>query len=148
MAVRSISPREAADLLSGGNGHVYLDVRSVQEFSEGHPRFARNIPLLHHDPHSGKLVRNLDFLKVVQANFPPSTPILLGCFSGDRSLKAAEILERAGYRSVVNVRCGFGGSRDNLGRVADPGWAALGLPVDQEKRPGESYDSLRKGVLP
>ena len=142
MAVQSVSPRQAADLLSGGDGHVYLDVRSVQEFAEGHPRSARNIPLLVPDPGTGKLVPNPDFLRVVQANFPPETPILLGCLSGGRSLKAAEILERAGYRSVVNVRCGFGGSRDILGRVTEPGWAALGLPVEREERPGESYESL------
>jgi rhodanese-related sulfurtransferase len=148
MAVRSISPQQAADLLSGGDGHVYLDVRSVPEFSAGHPRSARNIPLLHSDPRSGNLVPNPDFLKVVQANFPPATPLLLGCLSGGRSMKAAELLERAGHRSVVNVRCGFGGSRDILGRVTEPGWAALGLPVDREERPGESYESLHKRVLP
>ena len=148
MAVQSVSPQQAAELLSGGNGIVYLDVRSVPEFSAGHPRSARNVPLLHSDPGSGKLVRNPDFLKVVQANFPPATPLLLGCLSGDRSLKAAEILERAGYQDVISVRCGFGGSRDTLGRVAEPGWAALGLPVDLEERPGESYESLLQQVLP
>ncbi len=148
MAVRSISPRQAADLLSEGNGHVYLDVRSVREFSRGHPRSARNIPLLQPDPRSGKLVKNPDFLKVVQANFPTGTPLLLGCLSGDRSLKAAKVLERAGYGNVVNVQCGFGGSRNLLGLVKEPGWAALGLPVDREERPGESYESLRRRVLP
>jgi len=142
MAIKSISPREAAELLSGDQGHVYLDVRSIQEFAEGHPRSARNAPLLHPDPRTGKLIPNPDFLRVVQANFPPETPILLGCFSGGRSLKAAEILERAGYRNLVNVRCGFGGSRDILGQVMEPGWAALGLPVEREERPGECYESL------
>ena len=148
MTVRSITPRQAADLLSKGNGHVYLDVRSIPEFSAGHPCSARNVPLLHTDPASGKLVRNHDFLKVVQANFPPDTPILLGCLSGDRSLKAAGLLERAGYRCVLNVECGYGGSRDASGRVTEPGWAALGLPVEFEERPGESYESLCKQVLP
>ena len=147
MAIQSISPRQAAELLSGDQGHVYLDVRSVPEFSEGHPRSARNVPLLQPDPRTGKLAPNPDFLKVVQANFPPETPLLLGCLSGGRSQKAAEILERAGYRSVASVRSGFGGSRDALGRVAEPGWAALGLPVDREERPGKSYETLLGRIL-
>jgi rhodanese-related sulfurtransferase len=148
VAIQSISPNQAADLLSGTEGHVYLDVRSVQEFAEGHPRSARNVPLLQADPRSGRLVPNPDFLKVVQANFPPGTPLLLGCLSGGRSLKAAEILEKAGYWSVLNVRCGFGGARDILGRVTEPGWAAAGLPVEREDRPGESYETLRGRALP
>ncbi len=144
MAIKSVSPREANGFLEAGQGYVYLDVRSVPEFSQGHPSGARNIPVLHADPASGQMVPNADFLKVVQANFPTQTHLLVGCLSGGRSMMAAEMLERSGFTNVVNVRCGFGGARDPMGRVVEPGWAALGLPVEQEEKAGESYETLRR----
>jgi len=144
MPVKSVSPKEASDLLDTHQGYVYLDVRSIPEFREGHPRSARNVPLLHADPSGSRMVPNPDFLQVVQANFLPETPLLVGCLSGGRSLMAAETLQGAGYRNVLNVRCGFGGARDPMGRIVEPGWAAQGLPVDREVEEGESYGALRK----
>ena len=147
MAIKSISPQEALDWTGQDEGALYLDVRTVGEFSEGHPAKAYNVPLLHRDP-SGQMVPNPDFLTVVRANFPSDTRLLVGCLSGGRSLRAAEILEAAGYTQVVNVRCGFGGARDAAGRIVEPGWAGLGLPVEREPRPGASYDSLKGKVRP
>jgi len=140
--IPSVSPEEAADLLSASRGHVYLDVRSVEEFTAGHPRSAYNIPLLLAEPGTGRLVSNPEFLGVVQATFQPDTSLLVGCLAGGRSLKAAEILKEAGYSNVWNVRCGFGGARNFLGHVVEPGWSALGLPVDRGGEPGKSYESL------
>ena len=142
MAIQSASPERAAELLSSEQGYVYLDVRSIPEFAQGHPRSACNVPLLHAEPGSRQLAPNPDFLRVVQANFPPESRLLLGCLSGGRSLRAAEILEEAGYKNLLNVRCGFGGARDHFGRVTEPGWEALGLPVEREESPGRSYQSL------
>ena len=142
MPIKSISPKEASDLLDHQPGWVYLDVRSVPEFFRGHPRGAVNVPLAHADPATGQMVPNPDFLRVVRASFSPETPLLIGCFSGGRSMKAAEVLDQAGYRSVLNVRGGFGGARDPMGRVVEPGWADLGLPVEGESREGESYEAL------
>ena len=144
MAIKSVSPQEAHDLLNQEQGYVYLDVRSVPEFSEGHPASALNVPLLEPDPRTGQMVSNPAFLKVVQANFPRETKLLVGCLSGMRSQKAAEILTRAGYRDLANVRGGFGGAKNSLGRVVEPGWSSLGLPVVREAVPGESYESLRR----
>ncbi|MCI0658268.1 MAG: rhodanese-like domain-containing protein [Acidobacteria bacterium] len=147
MAVKSISPQEAHDWTGQDEGTLYLDVRTVEEFSEGHPAKARNVPLLHRDP-SGRMAPNPDFLAVVKANFPSEARLLVGCLSGGRSLKAAEILEAAGYTQVVNVRCGFGGARDAAGRIVEPGWAGLGLPVEREARQGASYEALKGKVRP
>jgi rhodanese-related sulfurtransferase len=141
--IQSISPKQACDLLDAGSGWVYLDVRSIPKFFRGHPRGAVNVPLAHADPSTGQMVANPDFLRVVRANFSRETPLLIGCFSGGRSTKAAELLEHAGYRTVTNVRCGFGGARDAMGRVVEPGWSDLGLPVEEESREGESYEALR-----
>ncbi len=148
MPIRSISPRQAAELLAAFPSPVYLDVRSREEFSRGHPAPAYNVPLLHRDPESGRLVPNPDFLRVVQAAFPPETPLLLGCLSGGRSLTAAGILERAGYRDLSNIEGGFGGTRNLLGKVVHAGWADLGLPVERDEPPGRSYESLLARARP
>ena len=147
MALKSISPQEAHDWTSQDEGTFYLDVRTVEEFYAGHPAKARNVPLLQRDP-AGQMAPNPDFLAVMRANFPPETRLLVGCMSGSRSLKAAEILEAAGYTQVVNVRCGFGGARDAAGRIVEPGWAGLGLPVEHDPRPGASYEALKGKVRP
>jgi rhodanese-related sulfurtransferase len=147
MAIKSISVQEAHDRTGRDEGALYLDVRTVEEFAEGHPTAAYNVPLLHREA-SGRMVPNPDFLSVVRANFPADSSLLVGCLSGGRSLRAAEILEAAGYLKVVNVRCGFGGARDAAGRIVEPGWAALGLPVEREPRPGASYEFLKGKVHP
>jgi rhodanese-related sulfurtransferase len=146
MAIREISPREAHERMNSGEGCVYVDVRSVGEFAEGHPASAVNVPILQPDPATRRMAPNPDFLQVVQANFAPDRPLLLGCLSGGRSAMAVEALQRAGYQNVVNVRCGFGGARDMLGQVVEPGWAGLGLPVEKEETPGASYAALRGQV--
>ena len=46
MALQRVSPAEAHSLVSE-QGYVFLDVRSVPEFEQGHPNGAYNIPLLH-----------------------------------------------------------------------------------------------------
>ena len=147
MDIKSISPQEAHDRTARAEGAIYLDVRTVEEFAQGHPAKAYNVPLLHRHP-SGQMVPNADFVAVVRANFPAEAALLVGCLSGNRSLRAAEILEAAGYTQVVNVRCGFGGARDAAGRIVEPGWAALGLPVEREPRPGASYEALQGKVHP
>jgi rhodanese-related sulfurtransferase len=62
--------------------------------------------------------------------------------SGGRSQRAAEILEQEGYEDLTNVRGGFGGARDQSGKVVVPGWRDAGLPVSTDL--SESYEALRK----
>ena len=67
---------------------------------------------------------------------------MIGCKSGGRSLQAAGLLSAAGYGEVVDMRGGFGGERDALGRVACAGWTDEGLPVATGADPGKSYAEL------
>jgi rhodanese-related sulfurtransferase len=137
---KRVLPQEAAELL--GQGWVYLDVRSIPEFEAGHPAGAANIPLIH--AQAGRRFPNADFQKVVEANFPRDSKLVIGCQSGSRSAQAAALLEAAGYAQVVDVRGGMGGERDMFGKVAVVGWVAAGLPVEQTARPGQSYAELSK----
>jgi hypothetical protein len=53
------------------------------------------------------------------------------------------MLEEAGYQDVSSMWGGFGGMRDPRGQIVAPGWASLGLPVNQDNGEGRSYESLR-----
>lgn len=136
-----VGPEEAKRRIDD-EGWVYLDVRSVPEFDQGHPAGAYNIPLMHMG--AGGMQPNPDFVAQVQAAFPdPSTRLVLGCRSGGRSAKAAGLLEQAGYTAILDQRAGYGGAKDPFGRTVEKGWAEAGLPTSTQPEPGRSYAELR-----
>jgi rhodanese-related sulfurtransferase len=136
---KRVSPPEAAELLK--QGWRYVDVRSIPEFDDGHPQGAANVPLLHMQ--GGRMAPNPDFQRVMEANYPKDSQLVIGCKAGSRSAQAAALLEAAGYTSVVDMRGGYGGERDAFGRVSVAGWAEAGLPVEKVT-PGQSYAELAK----
>ncbi len=138
--VKRVTPPEAAALLA--DGWAYLDVRSIPEFESGHPPGAANIPLLHFA--GGRMTPNADFQKVVQAVFPRDTKLVVGCKAGGRSLQAAALLEAAGYTNIVDMRGGFHGEQDGMGRVSCAGWAASNLPVESAAPADKTYAELAK----
>jgi hypothetical protein len=42
----------------------------------------------------------------------------------------------------VNVRGGFGGAHDHTGRLVEPGWEAVGLPVERGQPAGRCFADL------
>lgn len=136
---------KTAHTLQTRDGYTYVDVRSVPEFDQGHPEGADNVPLLHLDPATRQMQPNPDFLAVMQANYPPDTKLLIGCQMGGRSAQAGQLLLGAGYQDVTNVAGGYGGARDpRTGQLVAEGWAAAGLPVEQQASPGRRYDDLKR----
>ncbi len=81
------------------------DVRRAGEWEEGHIEGAVLLPL-------NRLAHALDQLD-------PSRPVAVHCKGGYRSAIAASLLERAGFRQILNVTGGF------------DAWKAAGLPVAQ-----------------
>ncbi len=77
------------------NGAQIIDVRSAGEFSQGHIKKAKNIPLDKLSSQLGKLDK--------------TKPIITCCASGMRSASARGILLKAGFKTVVN-----GGGWTNL----------------------------------
>lgn len=143
MAIRRVDPDEAAGLLE--QGWIYLDVRSVAEFVEGHAPGAYNIPLL--DFVAGEGLRpNPNFLVEVMAAFPGDCSLVVACKAGGRSARAAAMLEESGFSSVVDMRGGFYGEVDQNGELACAGWAPRGLPVVAGDEPGRGHIDLRKPV--
>jgi rhodanese-related sulfurtransferase len=87
---------------------------------------------------------NPDFRRVVEASFARDAKLVVGCKMGSRSVQAATLLEAAGYTSVVEMRGGFHGERDNFGRVSVLGWAGENLPVETNSAPDKTYEALSK----
>ncbi len=69
------------------NGAVVIDVRTPQEFANGHYNRARNIPL-------DSIGKNIQAIKNL------NKPIIVCCASGMRSSKAKAILSKSGITEV------------------------------------------------
>jgi rhodanese-related sulfurtransferase len=144
MTYRNTTSPEAYEALQNEAGAVYLDVRTVEEFEAGHPAGARNIPVLLFDSATRQAAPNPDFLATVEKHLPRSTVVLVGCQSGVRSRRACDLLTQAGYQDVRNVDGGFGGARDQSGRLVVPGWRDAELPIETGQTPGDSYADLQR----
>lgn len=138
--VPRVSAREAHALVRE-QGYAYLDVRSVPEFDAGHPEGAYNVPLA--EPAAEGMRDNPRFLAEVEALFEKAAPLVVGCASGVRSLRAASLLRERGFARVVEQRAGMEGVRDAFGRVKEKGHRAEGLPVATRAAPGRSHADVR-----
>lgn len=83
-------------------GALLLDVRTPEEFAQGHAAGAQLVPWLFG---GGRL--NADFTAQVEKITPPDKPVVVICHSGSRSAQASARLRGAGYQEVYNV---LGGS--------------------------------------
>ena len=127
-----LSARDAYTLLLEDRNALLLDVRTEQELAgRGQPdighlqRRVLSIPWT--DPFGNP---NLHFAdELAEAVEDHSTPLLVLCRSGRRSLAAARAAAAGGYRMAINVADGFEGplAEDGPGTSA-AGWQASGLP--------------------
>lgn len=102
-ASTSVPVRVALELLQAG--HHYLDVRTAEEFSAGHPAGAVNVPYM---LRVGKVLQeNPRFLEEVSSRFRKDDEIIIGCQVGKRSLMAATALTSAGFTGITNMAGGF-----------------------------------------
>ena len=92
--IRTVSAEEFAQIIKS-DSVVLVDVRTSDEFNAGHIDGARNIDVLKDS-----------FSKEATAVLPKDKTIAVYCRSGKRSLKAAGILAKEGYK-VVNLRGGW-----------------------------------------
>lgn len=72
------------------DGAVLLDVRTPDEYRQGHIPGSKNVPLQ-------------SISKVAGMIDNKSTPIFVRCLSGARSRQAAAILKQMGYTNVKNI---------------------------------------------
>jgi rhodanese-related sulfurtransferase len=97
------SPQDVYDRLQAGDDFILLDVRTPEEWADGHIDGATLIPL--------------DELETRAASeLPQDADIVVYCRSGNRSAQAADYLVGAVYSHI-----------EDMGGIQD--WQAAGLPV-------------------
>ena len=126
---------------------MYLDVRTVAEFNQGHPPHAWNIPVFVRTDDGG-MQKNADFLATVEKAIPKDTYVIVGCRSGKRSAIALNIMRGAGYGQLSNVLGGFLGQRDASGTTVHSGWKEAGYEVETGDGGDHSYAKLQAGAKP
>jgi rhodanese-related sulfurtransferase len=128
--IESMDPKSAHEAIQADGKCAFLDVRTTEEYEQGHPKGAVNVPWAVVDTRSGQMAPNADFLPTVQKLYGTDDRLFLSCQAGMRSLRACQDLEGAGFSNLVNVDGGFGGRRDPSGEVITPGWVDSELPVE------------------
>src|SRR6266542_3748007 len=102
-------PTELKRRLDAGEPVLLVDVRDPDEYRDGFIEPATNIS------------RGFLEFRIGAAAADPSTPIVLYCQTGLRSMLAAKALKELGYQNVVNLQGGF------------QRWAQSGLPVVKDR---------------
>jgi rhodanese-related sulfurtransferase len=87
--VRDISQQELLE--ADANNLVIVDVRTPEEYQQGHVPNAINVPL-------SEIIDNPALLLSAKG-----TPIVLYCRSGYRAGKAAEALQKDGYQNLSHL---------------------------------------------
>lgn len=105
---KSLSVEEYAKAIED-TGVIILDVRTAEEYAEGHIALAMNID-----------VKNPDFETKAKATLDKSKTIAAYCRSGNRSKKACNILASNGY-NVIELSTGI------------MGWQSAGKAVTKEE---------------
>src|SRR5687768_4369903 len=100
----AVTVAQTIDARASGT-HQIVDVREADEWTEGHMPDAVFIPL-------GELASRT-------AELDPAQPVITVCKSGQRSLVAADILQRAGFKDVASMAGGI---------IA---WAEAGQPIER-----------------
>ncbi len=136
-AIESMSPTDAWTLMQSDPGVTLIDVRSDMEFLMiGHPRGAVNVPWIDAPDWvvNDNFVANVRKALLGRVSFKGrrSSPVLLICRSGNRSLDAAEVLTSEGLIDISVIAGGFEGPLDDSHhRNTVAGWRFEGLPWEQ-----------------
>jgi len=91
--VEMISKDELQTLMKNKKGYHFIDVRTTSEFNSNKIKGFKNMPLQ-------SLRNKLEIL-------PLEDNIVLLCASGHRSMSAAKVLSKAGYKNLINVKGGL-----------------------------------------
>lgn len=101
-----VTPAEVAKLIAEKKATI-LDIRTPEEFAEGHIPDAVNIDYM-----------SDDFARKIAALDKTKTYVV-HCGAGSRSTKSLPALEQAGLKSVLHLQQGF------------KGWQSAGQPIEK-----------------
>lgn len=100
--ISEMTPQEVKPAIEAAYAQ-FIDVRTPEEYKSGHAERTKNIPL-------DTLTQNLDQLE-------KNEPVYIICQTGKRSMKAAQLLNEAGFPQTVSVAGGT------------TAWQEAGLPM-------------------
>ncbi len=93
--IKVITPQEVKEAVYDNGSHQLIDVRTLEEFKEGHLKNAQNI-----------CVTDDDFVENIQ-KLDKDKPVYLYCRSGKRSARAAAILKDLGFKEIYDMDGGY-----------------------------------------
>lgn len=103
---RDITSNEAVELIASEDGCVVLDIRTPEEYAEGHIKGAVNIDY------------RAESFKEELGKLDAAVPYMVHCGSGGRSTSSLPVFEELGFRKVYHLAEGLGA------------WEAVGNPVE------------------
>jgi len=104
--MKNILPEEAQKIIERGEATV-IDVRTPDEYREGHINGAQNINI--NDPLFSEKISVLD----------KEATYVVNCLSGGRSSRATSLMLERGFKNAVNLEGGI------------TAWKIKGLPVNK-----------------
>ncbi|MBW9150722.1 rhodanese-like domain-containing protein [Clostridium estertheticum] len=102
--VKNVSAEEAYKLINEDKEFIIIDVRTKEEYDNGHILGAKLVPVQ-------ILPMKLDELGVYK-----DKPVLVYCASGGRSPRAVEILANNDFKNIYHLSRGIGSWRHSLSR--------------------------------
>lgn len=105
LGYKQISMSEAVRLMEEGGDHILLDVRTPEEFAEGHIPNAINVP--------NETIGSENIAELPEKE----QKIFVYCRSGNRSKQASAKLVKLGYTNIVEI----GGIQDWSGQIVTGG---------------------------
>lgn len=90
-----IDYQNARNMIKEDKAIILVDVRSPQEYQEGHLEGSINIPLYTIEAEEAKKLPD------------KKQTIILYCQSGNRSKKAVELLRKDGYQDIYHIKGGL-----------------------------------------
>lgn len=101
---KHVKAEEASKIIADGKVTV-VDVRTPDEFKDGHIKGAKNIDIMSKD------------FEAQVSKLDKTQPTLVHCQAGGRSTRALPVFEKLGFKNLIHLDDGFGG------------WEAAGKPV-------------------
>lgn len=102
--IKQVTVQETSEAVKKENVQ-FIDVRTSEEYAGGHAPKVANYPL--------------DKIETELAKLDKNKPVYVICQTGRRSQKAAETLQKAGFKEIYNVK---GGTSE---------WISAGLPTEK-----------------
>ena len=106
--VKDVTPDEVEKLLAKDPKPIVLDVRTPEEFADGHIAGATNVDA--HDPDFAKKVAQLD----------QKRPVIVHCAAGGRSGRMLPTVSAQKFPEIYHMNKGFSA------------WSAAGKPVEKK----------------